>query len=228
MKKRIFFCGLFVFWIGVSLYAQIPFRTGLLPQININKKLINKWKFNTKVESRQILYNGTFNEKNALDYQYERIDFAFVLSKKTGTGHSISGGYLLRTKIEEFLHRTLFQYSIVRNYTALRLGQRIATDQTFQKDTPVKIRLRYRIGIDWALNGQSVDPQEFYIKLTNEYLWIIQQSDYDFELRLKPSLGYTFTDNNKLELGLDYRIDRLRNKPPRHNFWIPIAWFVSF
>lgn len=211
-----------------SLTAQHRYRTGLLPQFNLNYGLCGPWKLNVKLESRQILSVGEPGLPVDRDYRYERTDLATVLSYKRGAGQTLAAGYMLRVGNQQLVHRFIQQYSWVRPYPSFRLGHRIVTDQTFAPDEAGQYRFRYRIGIDRALNGEAVDPGESYVKLTHEYLNILSGGQYDLEIRLVPSYGYAFTDNNKLELGLDYRLDGILDGQSRSNFWWGLAWYVSF
>ena len=118
-------------------------------------------------------------------------------------------------------------YSIVRKYDLFRLGHRISTEQTIRNNNPVQFRLRYRIGVEKALNGKDVDPEEFYLKLNNEYLFAAESRETDLEIRLMPALGYAFNDNNKFEFGIDYRVNKIKSGNSRNQFWLYMGWFIS-
>lgn len=209
-----------------SLFGQHRYRMGLLPQVNLNVKVADAWKLNTKLESRQILSRGAFGQASESSYEYERTDLATVLAYKSAAGASFAAGYMLRVAGQGFIHRTIQQYSWVRPYHGFRLGHRLSSDQTFEYGEAVQFRARYRIALDRALNGETVDSKESYLKVTNEWLHILQDQDYDLEMRLVPTWGYAFTDNNKVEIGLDYRLDLLR-ETVRSNFWLQVAWYVK-
>lgn len=215
-----------VFGCGV-LQAQSSYRIGLLPKFNVNLRLENEWKLNTKLESRQLISEGDFGMPSNAQYRYALTDLAVVLAKKAGANSTLGGGYMIRLEEGRAAHRFIQQYSVVRRYTAFRLGHRFAADQTLRNGEAPTFRFRYRIGMDIALSGQTVDPREFYVKLNHEYLNAFQGGSYDLEIRLIPFLGYAFTDNNKLETGLDYRLNSFINGSSRSSFWIQIGWFIS-
>lgn len=208
--------------------AQSNYQIGFLPAINLNKNLENDWKINLKLESRQLLQEGLFSEKENVNYEYILTDIALVGSKKVGLNNSLAGGYLLRLRDEKVFHRAIQQFTLTRRYSGLRLAQRFSADQTFAKDVATTFRLRYRLGAEIPLNGQSVDPKEFYFKITNEYLGSLEDGTSDLEIRLVSLLGYEFTDNNKLEGGLDYRLDSFINDDTRQRFWGSISWYMAF
>jgi hypothetical protein len=210
-----------------SLSAQSRYRLGTMPQVNLNHKFAGGWKLNTKLESRQLISQGLWGQNNEPGFAYSLTDLAVQVGKKTGLNQSFSGGGLLRLDNGQLIGRLIQQYSVVQKYPFFRLGHRFVADQTFVPDEPMALRLRYRIGLDLAFSGQEVDPREFYLKITHEYLNQFQDAAYDLELRFTPMFGYAFTDNNKLEWGLDYRLDSLISGDPRSSFWIKIAWYFS-
>lgn len=207
--------------------TQSTYQFGTLPSLNINNKFQNDWSINSKVESRQLMKSGDFDGNSNTEYKYVLTDFSFITAKKVGLNSRIAGGYLIRLRDAEIFHRLIQQYTIVQKMNGFRLAHRFSTDQTFSNREKPEFRLRYRITFEIPLNGESVDPKEFYIKLNNEYLNSLQEKDYDFEIRLVPLLGYDITDNNKIEVGLDYRVNSFLNNTTRHSFWLSLNWFIE-
>lgn len=183
---------------------------------------------NFKTESRLLIQNGDFNGNHNKEFEYLLTDLSLIAAKKVGLNSRIAGGYLIRLRNEEAIHRTIQQFSIVKNKTGYRLSHRIATDQTFSSNQSAEFRFRYRITPEIPLNGQTVDPKEFYIKTNFELLNKFQSSEYELEVRVVPLLGYTLNEQNKFEFGLDYRFDSLFISDPRHSFWTSINWYFNF
>ena len=154
-------------------------------------------------------------------------DFALLASKKTGFNKKFAGGYQVRFYEDEIIHRSIKQYIIVRKYAGFRIAYRIGLDQTFFEELATIHRLRIRLGSEFPLNGEEADLQEFYLKVNNEYLNIFQDDDHDIEIRMVPLLGYLLGTHNKLEAGLDYRLDSFLEGPSDHKFWFRINWFYS-
>ncbi len=207
--------------------AQSSYEAGILPAININKKLKNDWKLNFKTESRQAFEEGFFQDKNTFDYNYILTDFALLGSRKVGFQKTVALGYLLRFREGQIFHRTIQQFIIKKKYTDFQLAHRISTDQTFAQEEPTEYRFRYRISSEIPLSGQSLDPREFYLKMNHEYLNAFEASEYDLEIRFVPLLGYAFTNKNKVELGLDYRLGAFINNAAENSFWGTINWYIS-
>ena len=210
-----------------SAIAQGTYRAGVLPSVNFNYKLANQWSVNFKVESRQLFKTGTFEAEYNTNYRYVLTDYSLLAAKKIGLNSRLSGGYLLRYRDNEIIHRFIQQYTTVQRLTGYRLAHRLAMDQTFQSNEPIEFRLRYRLTGEFPLNGESADPREFYVKVNSEYLNALEDATYDLEVRLVPLLGYTFTPRHKLEIGLDYRINNFVTGSGSHSFWTSINWYIE-
>ncbi len=207
--------------------AQDDIRIGLMPQINLNYSLDANWKVNSKTESRQIIWEGISGDGIPADYRYERTDIDVVITRKTGLFGSVGGGYMIRFQDQEIIHRFIQQYTLVQGFEGLRLGHRVRTDQTFRPEDPMEFRMRYRLSLEKPLRGNSVDPNELYLKLNNEALLSLQDGDSEWEYRLVPNLGYFFTDRNKLETGFDFRANRLFQDTQDYQFWWSVGWYYT-
>ncbi|MCF2447095.1 DUF2490 domain-containing protein [Dyadobacter sp. CY345] len=219
--------GLLVLLTSFSVFSQSNYRAGSLTQININAKVAETWKLNTKLEARQIFSSRQPGEVVNNGFEYERTDLGFMLTKKVSADNSLGGGYMVRMEDGSFTHRLSQQFSSVNTLEVLSIAHRVVADETFNNVDPAEFRLRYRLGMELPLNGQQVDPKEFYGKFNNEYLGIFAGSNPDLEIRGLLSLGYNAADNNKLELGFEYRINGFNESVNAQQFWVTIAWFVS-
>lgn len=220
MKRYLLFF-LLVSLLHLLTMAQTNYLLGFLPSVNLNKKLPEDWSLNFKAESRQSLYRGNF------DYEYLLTDLALVAAKKIGINTSAAGGYLLRVGQNRVQHRAIQQVSFVKGYAGFRLSHRVSADQTFGKDDAPEYRLRYRLSSEVPLQGLSLDPMEFFIKLSNEYLGSIQYDVFDLEIRAAAFIGYAFSPKQKLEFGLDYRLDSFIHGQARNRYWIGLNFYQS-
>lgn len=211
-----------------SVLGQNSYRTGLLPTINLNQQLEQGWRINYQWQSRWIMAEGLFSEPSKTRFKYSLSDFSVVGGKKIQGNKSLAVGFLLRVVGDEQRFRLLQQYTSVQKFPAFRLGHRLRTDQSWGGEDPATFRLRYRLSFDLPLNGNTTNPNEFYLKLNHEYLGALEKGKISLETRLAPMLGLLITDNNKLETGLDYRYDRVGIPKSRHSFWWAVNWYYSF
>lgn len=222
--KLLFVCTL-LFCLSLESYSQN--EVGLIPQINSDFKLGEKWKINSKLEGRQIFFKNPYpagkNQK-----EFDRFDVELIATKSTDASHAFGGGYLIRRADNSFTHRIIQQYAITRKMLASRISHRFRTDQTFEKDESVQWRLRYRLSWEKPLNGFEIDPGEFYLKLNNEYLGILQDSKGNLEIRGLASVGYDISDKNKIETGFDYRVENVIRSETKHLLFLSIGLYHSF
>jgi hypothetical protein len=210
-----------------TVYAQSTFQLGALPSLNFNKKMKNDWSLNSKIESRLIFQHGEINGDADKNFNYVLTDFSLIGAKHIGLNSRISGGYLMRFEEGDLYHRFIQQYVIVQKLSGFRLAHRFLSDQTFSASDEPEFRLRYRITSELPLNGESVDPGEFYLKINNEYINSLQERAYDLEIRLVPLLGFDITDRFKIETGADYRVNSFLTNNTRHSCWMTLNFFVE-
>jgi len=222
MKHYILFILLIL---STSTYAQN--QIGLLPQINADFKMGDGWKLNSKLEGRQLFFQNPFPEGQS-ELEFERLDLEIVATKSLNPANALGAGYLIRRQGGIFKHRFIQQFSITQKLLSSRLAHRIRTDQTLEEGEAVQLRLRYRIGWEKPLNGLELDPKEFYLKFSNEYLGSLQDQIGNLEIRGLASLGYNISDNNQLETGIDYRVEKLINSKSVHKAFLNIGFYHSF
>lgn len=228
MNIKSHFFGLLFLLGGFAGFGQSVYQAGLLPSINVNKKLKNDWSLNFKIESRQLLEEGELGDDNPFEYEYLLTDLAWVASKKIQVNQTLAAGYLIRLRDQKPTHRFIQQYTITKNYSNFRMSHRFVADQTFDEGESMELRLRYRISTLFPLRGQEIDPKEFYLKVNHEYLNAFQDNAYDLEMRLIPLMGYMFSKNNKFEFGLDYRLSSFLERNTDNRFWLSLNWYIAF
>lgn len=225
ITMRFYLITLVFLCVAVSSYSQN--QVGLIPQINSNFKIGDRWKVNAKLEGRQLFLQNPYPD-GLPQSKFERMDAEFVATKSLDPLHALGGGYLIRRSAGAFTHRFIQQYSITQRLFSSRMSHRFRTDQTLEEGEAMQFRLRYRIGLEKALNGLEVDPGEFYLKFTNEYLGILQQRKGNLEIRGLASLGYDLSDKNQIEIGVDYRMETVIDPGITHKLFLNMGLYHSF
>lgn len=221
------FCILTALSIFLCINSFAQNQAGLIPQINSNFKIGEDWKVNAKLEGRQLFIQNPYPDDQN-EAQFERLDAEFVATKSLDPLHALGGGYLIRRSARSFTHRFIQQYSITQRLFSSRISHRFRTDQTLEEDEAMQFRLRYRLSLEKPLNGLELDPGEFYLKLTNEYLGILQESKGNLEIRGLFSLGYDLSDKNQIETGVDYRLENVVDSNVTHKVFLSIGFYHSF
>jgi hypothetical protein len=224
MNKRAF---VFLFLItGLTVWSQSNVSTGFMPSIKISYILSERFRAIGGFETRNVILER-WDDPEIIDY-WRLIDLTSIASYRTSANTSLNLGYLARMTDGIVLSRFLQQFNVVQSLPSLRIGHRIATDQTFGQDFPLDFRIRYRITFEKPLSGDQVDPKEWYFKFGNEYLWSYQDNRSDIEIRLAPAFGYVINWRNRLEFGIDYRYNEFLLAPSDHDFWINLSWYGAF
>jgi hypothetical protein len=210
----------------LSFMASAQNQFGILPVINTSIKLQNEWKLNTKLEGRQLFKQHPF-PKDESQRVFERVDLEVVANKTLNAAGDLGFGYLLRRQDGKFIHRFIQQYAYTKKLYSSRLSHRFRTDQTFDEDEAVQFRLRYRASWEKPLNGLQVDPKEYYLKLNNEYLASMQYSKDNLEIRGLAVVGYTIGEDNRIEAGVDYRLEQVFSQV-NHKLFLNIGFYHNF
>lgn len=222
------FAWLLSLCMSVFSFAQDRYQLGVMPSANMKFSLGDGQELNAKLESRQFLLDGPEGVAAGNGFRYERSDLELVYNRSLSPLRSIGAGYLFR--VEEgsgIVHRFIQQYAIIQRLRAVRIAHRIRTDETFSRED-VRFRFRYRISVEKPLNGLVIDPREFYLKFNNEYLPTLAAGDFDMEIRALATIGYNFSDDMKLETGLDYRAEQIISPDTEHQCWLALGWYYSF
>ncbi len=116
-----------------------------------------------------------------------------------------------------------------------RFRHRLRADERFiQRDPGEKhgfdLRLRYRLSLDFPLEGDRLDEQEFYLNTNAEFLYTPTEDDAFFyrEYRGYLGLGYQFNSSYTLELGGSLESARISRTLGRENIWLAkVVWAVE-
>lgn len=210
-----------------KLSAQSTYEIGTIPEFNFAASLSKLWAIDAEIAPRFEIASGTFGETSREDIFFGLLDVTTVFNRTVGVDAKVGFGYLARFEEGTIAHRFIQQYSFtVPNY-GYRIGHRFRVDQTLTPNEDIEVRLRYRISSDISLNGEFIDSNELYIKIINEYVYSFQGVEQDLEIRFVPALGYYFDDDNKFEIGIDYRLDAFLESSAEHRFWLSIGYYFS-
>ncbi len=212
-------CFICLLSIPICLGGQTSFTSGILSKVTGSHSLNKSWKLTGQIENIQQIGPAA---------GVLRTDFTLLISRKVSPGWAVSSGYLHRVSDARPVRRLLQQVAFSQTRNRSRLGHRIRTDQTFSSTGPVRFRLRYRFSSEIALQGATINAQEWYLVMSSEALLSHRDSETDFEQRLVANLGHYFDRKHKIQLGFDYRLDRLLVGPSRHRLWWVGTYFTNF
>ena len=222
--------------LGTLLCLSIPamaqervFYAGFFPEAALTGSVSERWQLTFKVESQHGSYDEREEDGERWEYFHDRTDLQGFVALKINPFWKVSGGYQYRLEGGEGVnsHRSIQQVAYVQQLRRVRLGHRLRTDQTYLPDEATEVRLRYRLSVELPLAGESVDPGEFYLLLSDELIGSYQANAGEVENRLVGSLGHYFGKQAKLEGGLDYRTDRYVAEGFRQRLWFKVGAYLS-
>jgi hypothetical protein len=176
------------------------------PDIAINFKLSNGYFLNTKIEAFHYFIERDINNSPIWVSNFDGADFQFFLTKRLNPYNRVSLGYQYGFDPgNPGSQRFIQQISHIDRSGNLTIGHRLRSDQTFYKEESFKLRIRYRFSLEVPLQGQALDPGEFFLLASEEVLFNYQDSTIGFENRLVFNTGYMINPSQKLQFGFDLR-----------------------
>ncbi len=170
------------------------------PGVSFTKKVNSRWAYNISLMGRQRFTNYGEGENNVKTDRWEIKGFGtYTLfgSKK------LSLGYMYREldpfePESGFEHRITQQFAFLARYKGLRLANKFRIEQRI-RSFDYLTRLRYAISSDFPLNGESLDPGEFYLIAGNELVYSFTSKEDELENRLSFGIGKLIKDGQKLQ-----------------------------
>ena len=189
----------------LCLFCQ---RTEFLNQheLSLNYKPETRWSFNFEFTNR-----NTF-PKSEEAYKVQHLELSHFTTYQSGFYGSFSLGLRYRNRDlfdTERSNEVRFtqQYNYVRSYNQYRIGHRFRLEERLYTGETA-YRLRYRLGIDFPLQGLRLDTGEFYTAINLENVYSVQDREKpDFNQRLSLTLGNKISAATKLQIALEYRKD---------------------
>lgn len=199
-----------------------------MPEMGLTLPIKGRFSQTLKVENQHFLFRDGANETGRFEYAYEQTDLQLFVNMKLAAIWKASIGYQLRIEQQwNTHHRPIQQVAASQRLGNLRLGHRIRTDETIERDAPFLFRFRYRAALEIPLSGESLDPGEFYAVLSDEPIYMTQAGTHGLENRLVATIGHFFSNRNKLEVSIDHRTDRFFDNGLRQRIWLKVGWFVN-
>ncbi len=194
---------LFPLWIQ----AQENLTIYLEPQTSFNYKVAGNYHHNFAFSNRSYLFR---NENFQL--KVRQLDIVHFSSLKIRDNQSIGFGiqYRFREAFENDRSNELRltqQYNITHKYRNLRFGDRFRAEQRFTQSATVH-RFRYRLALDFPLQGVQLDIGEpYFIVSTESLLSVAKGSKPEYDQRVTAHLGWLLSPKTKLQLGSEYRFE---------------------
>jgi len=216
---------LFLILYTVPRAAGQDFNAGLMPEFAVSYKWSDKIQQIIKIESLHEMYEST---SPGFNYGHDQTDLQFFIQGTLNPFRKIAVGYQYRLENgSPNVHRFIQQAAFLQREYGFRIGHRLRTDQTIYVSDRAKFRFRYRLSAVIPLEGQSLDAGEFYLITSGEPIYSLQNLTSDLEIRFVGAIGFYINNRTKLEMGLDYRFEKLLISPTRQKLWLNTGLFYS-
>ncbi|MGB5941821.1 MAG: DUF2490 domain-containing protein [Leeuwenhoekiella sp.] len=186
------------------------------PETSFNYSPPNRWSFNWELNNRSQL------DADPKGFQAKHLEVSHFTTYESGFYGKISLGVRYRNRdwfearSNEF--RLTEQYNYAKYYNQFRLGHRARFEQRFFDDETV-FRLRYRLALDFPLQGITLNTGEFYTALSLETLYSLgKQQKLEFSQRLNWTIGNQIQDNLKIQVSVEYRKEDYLNPTANRAF----------
>ncbi|MDY3457608.1 DUF2490 domain-containing protein [Riemerella anatipestifer] len=166
-----------------------------------DKKIDNRWNWHHEVQYRNFNFIGDTEQlliRTGLGYNLTENNNNILL----GAAFIYSEPYLANsdTKTSFNEHRIYQQFITRQTFGAVSLQHRYRFEQRFfEKD--FRLRLRYFIGLNVALNKKQMMDKAVYLSACNEIFINTENNIFDRN-RLYGGLGYRFSKNVRTEIGV--------------------------
>lgn len=166
-----------------------------------NKRLNNKWNWHHEVQYRNFNFLGNTDQlllRTGIGYNLSEnnnnllIGYGFIYSEPYITGTDI------KTHFNE--HRIFQQFTTRQHFGRFFLQHRYRFEQRIFTNS-FKLRLRYFLGANIALNHKEMIDKTVYLSLYNEIFINTQQNFFDRN-RAYAGLGFMFSKHLRTELSV--------------------------
>ncbi|WP_256867402.1 DUF2490 domain-containing protein [Winogradskyella forsetii] len=190
----------------MNLFSQSDFEGLGETALALNHKFNSNYQINFAVKSRYYLY-----QDEAINFENRQLDFVHFSTFNLNYNHSFSLGaqYRIRESIDGESNELRFtqQFNYTKKNQALRFGHRFRFQQRIF-DALTVFRSRYRIALDFPLNGQKLDVGESYVVTSMEALLSVSDKmKPEFDHRTTSQIGWLISEKSKLQIGLEYRFE---------------------
>ncbi|NNJ89683.1 MAG: DUF2490 domain-containing protein [Eudoraea sp.] len=206
--------------------AQEDYLVYWEPQLAVNYEVAPHYRHTFALISRNFVY-----QDQEIDIKGRHLDLAHFSSVEVSSNSSLAIGLLYRFREifendqgNEF--RLIQQFSTRSRPLIVRFGHRFRTEQRFITGSTIH-RFRYRLTLDFPLQGEQVDLNEAYLILNSEMLLSVANARTpQYDQRFAFTIGWRLTEKSQLQAGLEHRWENYLTNT-RQNTFLTTAFFVS-
>ena len=198
------------FWIFFfllhALYPQDDLVIFFQPQVALNYRVADDYSHNFTLGNRSFILRD-----ESFDLRVRQLDLSHFSNFTIRDNQSIGLGLLWRNselfdsgRVNEF--RITQQYNITHGNQKYRFGHRLRSEQRLTTEGDI-FRFRYRLAVDFPLEGEKLDVGESYTLWSIENLLSAAAEERPvYGFRLRGGIGWRLSPKSKLQFALEYRL----------------------
>lgn len=200
------------------------------PTLSYTREVSKRWVANAQTTAQQsLLPRSELNSGRR--YHFENVQLQLFGTYHWRTHLKLTGGYSFRINdpiesLGSHNHRLMEQLTLLSYTGKYRWAGRLRVEQRFQDQGYIN-RWRYRISLDAPLNGEELNPGEKYLVASDEWLFSFNSQQHQHQNRLYVGVGWYTINQQKLEVGLQYRIDKIGSTALKNILWLSTAFYWS-
>ena len=166
-----------------------------------NKKIDSKWNWHHEVQYRNYNAIGDLEQlllTTGIGYNLTENNNNLLL----GYGFIHSQNYIANAdeKVNVDEHRIFQQFITRQSFSRVQLQHRYRFEQRFIEDTDFRVRFRYFLSLNVAINNSDIVDKTWYGSIYNEIFINGNQNIFDRN-RLYFGIGYKLSQSAKFEIG---------------------------
>lgn len=189
---------------------------------SIHHKASKKYSVNFATRSRYFLYRN-----QTIQYKQQQVDIFHFSAFNLNFNSDLSFGIyyrnrdLFETGSDEL--RITQQFNYKKQKLGFRYGQRFRTEQRIFNNATI-FRQRYRFAVDFPLNGEKLDIGEaYFIGSLESLLSLNAKESPEIDQRTTLQIGWQLSEDLKLQVGLEYRMEAFNIKAKNNLFLMTTA-----
>lgn len=223
----------------IFLIAQDELVLGFLPNVQVEGRLSGRLDYFLQTGGELALLEKTEGEALYENTKLLNLDLVPGISFDLGTKWNMAAAFVARRR-NPFSGapgtelRPWQQATHILRLGKYRLRNRFRAEQRFTQrekgdDFALTHRLRYRISVDFPLNGDRLDDKELYFNGSAEWLVTLPREQFFFyrNTRGSASIGYQFDNQTRIENGLELRSQNLNGMGDTGNVWFLRTTFIK-
>ncbi|HET8735227.1 MAG TPA: DUF2490 domain-containing protein [Pricia sp.] len=218
-------CLLLVAFCFEAVRGQENFMAYWEPEIEFSYDVVPFYSHKFSVEKRSLVY------RESPRFDIVQFDLAHFSELKVLDNQSVALGIQYRTRApfgdEKDEFRLTEQYSLSFKSLNFRTGHRFRVEQRFS-GRPVEHRFRYRLAVDFPLEGSRLDIGEtFFTGSWENLLTLANTAEPSYEQRFSVEIGLLANEKITFSGGLQYRLDNY-TRSAEHNLFILSSASIEF